>query len=91
MSSASKIANGEELFPGKILINDSDTEIKSLQLGEVYPSSLQAEDKTWQLAAQATGQSEVQRGFGDPTLGQRDTFRGQQMRLASAKGIWNHC
>ena len=88
MSSATRIKNGEEVFPGKIWTNDTDQEIKSLQLGEVYPSSLQAEQQTWQLAAQATGQSEVMRGFGDPTLGQRDTFRGQQMRLASSKGIF---
>ena len=88
MSRATKNANGEEIYPGKIWINDTDQEIKTLQLGEVYPSSLQAEEQTWHLAAQATGQSEVQRGFGDPTLGQRDTFRGQQMRMASSKGIF---
>ena len=88
MSRETKIANGEELYPGKIWINDAEQEVKTIQLGEVYPSSLQAEEQTWQLAAQATGQSEVMRGFGDPTLGQRDTFRGQQMRMNSAKGLF---
>ncbi len=88
MSRATKIANGEEIYPGKIWINDGDNEVKSIQLGEVYPSSLQAEELTWKLAAQATGMSEVMRGFGDPTLGQRDTYRGQQMRMNSAKGIF---
>ncbi len=80
-------ANSEELYPGKIWINDSNQVIQPLQLGEVYPSSLEAEDRTWNLAAQATAFSEVQRGFSDQTLKSRDTWRGQELRMGQSQGI----
>lgn len=80
-------ANSEELYPGKIWTNDTNMPIQPLQLGEVYPSSLEAEDRTWNLAAQATAFSEVQRGFSDQTLKSRDTWRGQELRMGQSQGI----
>lgn len=80
-------ANSEELYPGKIWTNDTNMPIRPLQLGEVYPSSLEAEDRTWNLAAQATAFSEVQRGFSDQVLKSRDTWRGQELRMGQSQGI----
>ena len=81
--------NGERIFPGKIWITETENDIGTLQLGEVYPSSIQSEDQVWNNAAQATGLSEVQRGFSDPVLGTRDTYRGQAMRMQQAKGMFS--
>jgi hypothetical protein len=80
--------NGEEISPGKAWAVDRIGSIKPLQFGEVYPSTMQEEQNVWHIIAQATSMSEVKRGFSDPTLGQRDTFRGQQMRLNQSKGLF---
>ena len=88
MKRSHAMANGEELYPGKIWLTDTPGSIRPIQLGDVYPSTMQDIQYEWQIAAQATGLSEVQRGFADPTLGQRDTFRGQQMRMNASRGIF---
>lgn len=81
-------SNSEAMWPGKLWIMDEpDRDMRPLQLGDTYPSSIQAENNAWSQAAQATGQSEVGRGFSDPRLGSRDTFRGQNMRLEQSEGI----
>jgi hypothetical protein len=82
--------NKDSVYPGKIWITDNPREdISPVQLGEVYPSSGQQEQASWQIASQATGLSEVDRGFADPVLGTRDTYRGQMLRLSQAKGIFS--
>lgn len=81
--------NKDSVYPGKIWIADNPREdIQPIQLGEVYPSSSQQEGMSWQIASQATGMSEVERGFADPVLGTRDTYRGQMLRMSNAKGIF---
>ena len=78
----------KELFPGAVWEMDNPSEdVKSLQLGEVYPSSLQAEAQGWNIAQRAVGLSDVQMGFADQTLGSRDTARGQSMRVSRGDSI----
>lgn len=79
----------ESIYPGKFLLCDNPKEdIVPVQLGEVYPSSLQAENQTLSYAREASGISSTMSGFSDPTLGSRDTFRGQQMRTQRGTGLF---
>jgi hypothetical protein len=71
-----------ELFPGAVWeFDDPKNDVQAFQLGEVYPSSLQMELQGWSIAQKSVGLSDNQMGFADPTLGTRDTARGQSMRL----------
>lgn len=78
----------ERLFPGKVLFLDNPKEdLVPVQLGEVYPSSLQSENMTIMYSQKATGMNDPMSGFSDQTMGSRDTFRGQAMRLEQGHGI----
>ena len=80
--------NKNTIYQGKVWITDNPQEdMKEIALGEVPPSSLQSENLVWSLASQATGISSPDRGFADPTLGTRDTFRGQEMRMQMSQSI----
>lgn len=77
-----KFGMKREIYPGAVWEADNPKEdVAPMQLGEVYPSSLQAENMDWSLVHRATGLSETQMGFADSTLGSRDTARGQAMRV----------
>lgn len=80
--------NKNTIYQGKIWITDNPREdMQAIAMGEVPPSSLESENMVWSLTAQALGLSNVQRGFSDPTLGTRDTYRGQQLRLQQSESI----
>ena len=80
--------NKNTIYQGKVWITDNPREdMQAIALGEVPASSMQSENMVWQLAAQATGISSVDRGFSDPTLGTRDTFKGQELRLNQSESI----
>jgi hypothetical protein len=93
------IKENESFFPGKIFLTDNPREdIVPIQLGEVYPSSLQAENMTMNYAREASGMSSIMSGFSDQRLGTRDTAAGQSMRLSRGQGLFssiadglNHC
>jgi hypothetical protein len=80
--------NKNTIYQGKVWITDNPKEdMNALSMGEVPPSSLQSENLVWSMTSQAVGISSTDRGFADPTLGTRDTFKGQEMRLAQSQGI----
>ena len=80
----------EAIYPGKILLADSPKDdIVPLQLGEVYPSSLQAENMTMNYAREASGMSSIMSGFSDQRLGTRDTASGQSLRLSRGRGLFS--
>ena len=80
--------NKNTIHQGKVWVTENPKEdIQAFSMGEVPPSSLQSEDLVWSLASQAVGVSSPDRGFADPTLGTRDTFRGQEMRMQQSQGI----
>ena len=80
--------NKNTIYQGKVWITDNPKEdMNTIALGEVPASSLESENMVWSLAAQAVGLSSVDRGFSDPTLGTRDTFKGQQLRLQQSENI----
>lgn len=80
--------NKNTIYQGKVWITDNPKEdMAPIALGEVPPSSLQSENMVWTLTAQAVGLSSVDRGFSDPTLGTRDTFKGQELRLQQSENI----
>jgi hypothetical protein len=80
--------NKNTIYQGKVWVTENPKEdMNAFSMGEVPPSSLQSENLVWSLAAQAVGVSSPDRGFADPTLGTRDTFRGQEMRMAQSQGI----
>jgi len=77
-----------EMYPGAVWEFENPSEdIKPIQLGEVYPSSLQAENQGWSIAQRAVGLSDVQMGFADATLASRDTAKGTAMRLQQGDSI----
>jgi len=77
-----------EVYPGAIWEFDNPREdVQGIPLGDIYPSSLQAEGQGMQYALRATGLSETQMGFADSTLGTRDTASGQAMRLQTGDSI----
>jgi hypothetical protein len=80
--------NKNSIYQGKIWIADNPREdMQAIAMGEVPSSSLESENMVWSMTSQAVGISSVDRGFSDPTLGTRDTFKGQQMRLAQSENI----
>ncbi len=84
------IKENEAFYPGKIFMVDNPKEdIAPIQLGEVYPSSLQAENMTMNYAREASGMSSIMSGFSDQRLGSRDTARGQSMRLTRGQGLFS--
>lgn len=84
------LRENEALSPGKIFQVDNPKEdINPIQLGEVYPSSLAAENQTVQYARESSGISSVMSGFADQTLGSRDTYRGQALRAQTGTGLFN--
>lgn len=85
---ASGFGGKREIFPGAIWEMDNPAEdVRPIQLGEVYPSSLQNESQGWGIAQKASGMSDSQMGFADSTMGTRDTARGQAMRLEKGDSI----
>jgi hypothetical protein len=77
----------EEIYPGKLWELDSADDLRSIQMGDVYPSSSARESLSWSIAQRAVGLSDNQMGFADQTLGSRDTARGQAMRLQNGDSI----
>ena len=85
---ASGFGMKRELFPGAVWEMDNPKEdVGTFQLGEVYPSSMQAEQQSMSYGMRAVGLSETQMGFADSTLGSRDTARGQAQRLQTGDSI----
>lgn len=83
------LTEDEEVWPGKVFVTaDPKDDIVPIQLGEVYPSSLNAEHMTMSYAREASGMSSIMSGFSDQTLGSRDTFRGQNMRMSKGEGLF---
>ena len=84
------LRENEAIYPGKIFVTDNPREdINPIQLGEVYPSSLNAEQQTISYARESSGLSSTMSGFADQTLGSRDTYRGQAMRAQKGTSIFN--
>ena len=82
------IKPNEAIYPGKLwFVEDPSRDIRPIQGGEVYPSSLQAEQLATEYAQRVTGFSDVMGGFADQTLRSRDTFAGQSLRLNQGQGI----
>jgi hypothetical protein len=80
--------NKNTIYQGKVWITDNPKEdMNAFSMGEVPQSSLESENMVWALTAQAVGLSSVDRGFSDPTLGTRDTFKGQELRLQQSENI----
>ncbi len=78
----------EQVYPGKVwFLDDPGRDINPIQLGEVYPSSLQAEEQSGQYAYQAVGISPTQMGFESQVLKSRDTNGGQQLRMQAGDSI----
>lgn len=83
------LTEDEEVWPGKVFVTaDPKDDIVPIQLGEVYPSSLNAEHMTMSYAREASGMSSIMSGFSDQTLGTRDTFRGQNLRMSRGEGLF---
>jgi len=60
------IKGQEKVFPGKIWkVDDPTKDIVSVQAGEVYPSSLEAESMAMMYAERVVGFSDAQRGMSD--------------------------
>jgi len=77
-----------EIYPGAVWEFDNPREdVFPIQLGEIYPSSLQAEQNSLQYAHRAVGLSESQMGFSDSTMKSRDTWRGREGRVEDGNEI----
>jgi hypothetical protein len=78
----------EKIWPGKIIeVDDPLKDVQPFQLGEVYPSSLEAENTSWSIFQKASGISDTALGFADATMGSRDSVRGSAMRLQQGDSI----
>lgn len=77
-----------DVYPGKVWELDNPREdIAPVQLGDVYPSSLPAEQLAMQYAQRASALSDAQMGFADQTMKSRDSVRGQAMRIEQGDSI----
>lgn len=77
----------DTIYPGKIFRLDSADDLRSVPIGEIYPSSSQRESLSWNIGQKAVGLSDNQMGFADATMGSRDTARGSAMRLQQGDSI----
>jgi hypothetical protein len=77
----------DEIYPGKIFRLDNADDLRSVPIGEIYPSSSQRESLSWNIGQKAVGLSDNQMGFADATMGSRDTARGTAMRLQQGDSI----
>lgn len=88
VSPGTHIGAKEQVYPGKVFVVDKPREdINPIQLGEIYPSSLQAEEQSTQYCYQAIGMSPTQMGFESQVLKSRDTASGQQIRMQAGDSI----
>lgn len=77
-----------KIYPGAVIYTDNPMEdIVPKQLGEVYPSSLQAEMQGMSYAQRTVGFSDIQAGFADTMMKSRDSVRGSLQRLQTGNGI----
>lgn len=84
------IKPNETFYPGKILFaDDPQKDFNAVQMGEVYPSSLQSENYTIMYAQKATGVSDVMGGFADQTMKTRDSGVAQSLRLQQGTGLFS--
>jgi hypothetical protein len=89
MRRAVMLTNKEDIYNGKIWQCDTPKEdIAPIQLSEVYPSSLEAENWTWAMAAQGTGSQDLA-GQPNAQLGSRDTYRGTALRTGKAGSMFS--
>jgi hypothetical protein len=77
----------ETMSPGKIFLVDNVADFKTLEVGEVYPSSLQAESNAWGYLQKATLMSDTMAGFADQTLKSRDSIGMQNNRIRASSGM----
>jgi len=78
----------EVLKPGKVLFVDNLKEdVMPFQVGEVYPSSLQAESLTWQYLQKASLMTDTMAGFADQTMKSRDSIGLSVQRMKASSGI----
>lgn len=77
----------ETMSPGKIFLVDNVADFKTLEVGEVYPSSLQAEGNAWMYLQKATLMSDTMAGFADQTLKSRDGLGMQTNRMRANSGM----
>jgi hypothetical protein len=85
--SGSLMNQNEEVYPGKLWKLEKADDLRSIPMGDIYPSSSQRESLSWSIAQRAIGLSDNQMGFADQTLGSRDTARGSAMRMAKGDNI----
>ncbi len=84
-----RMSTRERMGPGKVwFLEDPEHDIKVVQLGEIYPSSVNEERMIVDYAYQACAMPEIMRGVADQTMKSRDTWRGQERRLAQATGLF---
>ncbi len=79
----------ETVFPGKVwMLDDPKNDIVPIRAGEVYPSSLAAEQTTLSYAQKASGMTDALSGFSDATLKTRDSIGLQSQRMKQGLGIF---
>ncbi len=84
----SGIKERETLRPGKIFLVDKPAEdLRVLEMGEVYPSSLEAESNAWGYLQKATMMTDSLAGFADATLKSRDGLGMQANRMRASGGM----
>jgi hypothetical protein len=84
-----KMNTKERMRPGKIWwLENPKNDINVVQLGEVYPSSVQEENMLWSYAEKACAMPSIKMGFADQTLKSRDTWHGMQTRLGQNDGLF---
>jgi hypothetical protein len=82
------LAAKEDIYPGKVLfLDDPRNDFQAFQAGEIYPSSLQAEQMAMNYAQRGSGMSDAMAGFADTTAKTRDTIGMQTQRLQEGNGI----
>lgn len=79
----------DNVFAGRnIEVDMPSQDVQAFQLGEVYPSSLQAEGQSIEYAHRAGAFNETMMGHPSKMLGSRDTARGQAMRLQTGDSLF---
>lgn len=88
ISPTENIGSKERIYPGKVMrLADPHNNINAIQLGDVYPSSLNEEHNSISYAQRATGASDDMAGFANQTAKSGDTAQNAMIRLQQSGSV----
>ena len=86
----SGLKTNEKIYSGRVwFLDDPKNDIAPIQMGEVYPSSIESENMAVLYAQKNAGIPDIMSGFPDMVAKSRASVGGQMMQLQQGTGIFS--